>query len=69
MYEDAIQNDLNLEKRQGNWVQKYILDDDAQLFAVAQFSRYIEVEAFIHENFENTDRLADTIKQGAMTNE
>lgn len=50
MYEDAILNNVNLAERQGNWVQKYQSDEDAQLFAVAQFSRYIEVEKFIEEN-------------------
>lgn len=65
MYEDAIQNDVSLEERQGNWVQKFILDDDAQLFAVAQFSRYIEVEAFIKENFENSSRVTNAIDNGS----
>lgn len=65
MYEDAIQNDVSLEERQGNWVQKFILDDDAQLFAVAQFSRYIEVEAFIKENFENSSRVTNAIDKGS----
>lgn len=65
MYEDAIQNDVSLEERQGNWVQKFILDDDAQLFAVAQFSRFIEVEAFIKENFENPSRVTNAIDKGS----
>jgi len=65
MYEDATQNDVSLQERQGNWVQKFILDDDAQLFAVAQFSRYIEVEAFIEENFENLQMETNVVDKGS----
>lgn len=57
MYEDAILNEIDLIERQGNWVQKYQSDEDAQLFAVAQFSRYIEVEKFIEENLKDTTKL------------
>lgn len=57
MYEDAILNHIDLVERQGNWVQKYQSDEDAQLFAVAQFSRYIEVEKFIEENLKDTAKV------------
>lgn len=50
MYEDAIRSDKPLRDRQGNWVQKYETDEEALLFASAQFSRFKEVEAFINEN-------------------
>lgn len=52
MYEDAILSDKPLRDRQGNWVQKYQSDDEARLFATAQFSRYQEAESFIKENFQ-----------------
>lgn len=57
MYEDAILNHIDLIERQGNWVQKYQSDEDAQLFAVAQFSRYPEVEKFIEENLKDTAKV------------
>lgn len=58
MYEDAILNNIDsIEERQGNWVQKYQSDEDAQLFAVAQFSRYIEVEKFVEENLKDTTKI------------
>jgi len=49
MYEDAIRNEIDLPYRQGNWVQKFQLDGDAQLFILSQLSRYQEVEQFIRE--------------------
>lgn len=66
MYEDAIHHQIKLMDRQGNWVQKYQADDDAQLFAVAQFSRYAEVEQFVTENFGNhiEKRLTSVIEEG-----
>ncbi len=51
MYEEAILSDVPIRGRQGNWVQKFEKDEDAQLFITAQFSRYQEVEEFIKENF------------------
>lgn len=54
MYEDAIRNDQkSLSERHGNWVHKYDTDEDALLFASAQFSRFQEVERFIQENMAN----------------
>lgn len=50
MYEDATRNQKPLRERYGNWVQKYQTEDDALLFATAQFSRYQEAEAFVTEN-------------------
>ncbi|MGB4661012.1 MAG: DUF4062 domain-containing protein [Mobilitalea sp.] len=61
MYEDAILHDMNLEERKGNWVQKFHNDEDALLFAVAQFLRYQEVEEFIKENFINPAKVLKTI--------
>lgn len=63
MYEEAIADQLPLNERQGNWVQKYQSDDDAFLFATSQFSRYQEVEEFVKENFRNTSRISEVIKR------
>ena len=62
IYEEAILSQKPLRERQGNWVQKFSSPDDAALFATAQFSRYQEVEAFIKENFSDSARIAQTVK-------
>ncbi|MEW6520843.1 MAG: DUF4062 domain-containing protein [Thermodesulfobacteriota bacterium] len=61
MYEEAILSQHPLRDRQGNWVQKFQADEDALLFATAQFSRYQEVEAFIRENFSDPSTVSDSI--------
>lgn len=53
MYEAAIRHDVQLVDRKGNWVQKYISSDDAQLYATAQFYRYQEVERFLEEHLND----------------
>lgn len=50
MYEEAIRHTEPMSERNGNWVQKFTTDEDALLFASAQFSRFQEVERFIKEN-------------------
>ncbi len=67
MYEDAIRNDIDLIERKGNWVQKFESDEDAQVFIVSQFSRYIEAEKFIEENFKDVNQLHSTIKKRGET--
>lgn len=57
MYEDVIQDQIPLKDRKGNWVQKYLSDDDVLLHAVSQFFRYQEVEDFIQRNIANYDHL------------
>ncbi len=64
MYEDAILSDKPLRDRQGNWVQKYRGEEEATLFATAQFFRYQEVEAFVKENFADAAKVAQTVKKG-----
>jgi hypothetical protein len=64
MYEEAILSQKPLRDRQGNWVQPFTSDEEALLFATAQFSRYQEVEAFIRENFEDTASITARIRQG-----
>ena len=53
MYEEAILNTRPLPERHGNWVQTFGSDEDALLFASAQFSRMQEVERFLDENFKD----------------
>ncbi|ABQ27093.1 DUF4062 domain-containing protein [Geotalea uraniireducens] len=63
MYEEAILSEKLLRDRHGNWVQKFSTDDDAALFATAQFSRYQEVEAFVQENFNDKDHISLSLKE------
>ena len=58
-YEEAVCDQMPLRDRQGNWVQKFQSDEDAFLFATAQFSRYQEVEAFVEENFAHPERIRE----------
>lgn len=51
LYEDAICDEIPLEEREGNWVQKFKSTEDGSRFIVAQFFRYHEVEKFLEENF------------------
>ncbi|OGI01238.1 MAG: hypothetical protein A2X42_06375 [Candidatus Margulisbacteria bacterium GWF2_38_17] len=64
MYEESILAEIpNYEDRHGNWVQKYRKDEDALLYAVAQFSRYQEAERFIEENFSQPDKVLNSIER------
>ncbi len=51
MYEDATLETIALEERRGNWVQKYGVEQDAEIFVHAQFSRYQEAEQSVREWF------------------
>ncbi|WP_118184610.1 DUF4062 domain-containing protein [Paraburkholderia phosphatilytica] len=62
MYEDATMEQLPLDERQGNWVQKFDRDEDANLFVVAQFSRYQDVERRLHEAFANSSQMESRIR-------
>lgn len=65
MYEAAIRHDINIKDRKGNWVQKFVTGDDAQLFASAQFYRYQEVERFIEEHLKDAKAVGkQIIKEG-----
>lgn len=61
-YEEAVRQREPLRDRKGNWVQKFQSDEDAFLFAMAQFSRYQEVEAFIRENLSDPSKIGSLIK-------
>ncbi len=65
MYEAAIRHDVQFADREGNWVQKFVTADDAQLYASAQFYRYQEVERFLEEHFKNKTAVAQrVVKEG-----
>lgn len=61
LYEDVTLEGLPLKERQGNWVQKFETDDDANLFVLAQFSKYLDVEAILTENLEDIKQIAQVI--------
>ena len=67
MYEEAIRSDIALQERQGNWVQKFTNNEEAALFASAQFFRYQEVEQFLHENLADTAGIEHRVKKGAKS--
>jgi hypothetical protein len=69
MYDEAIRDELPLDQRAGNWVQKYQNPETAMLFASSQFFRYKEVEVFIEENLKNTNAIAQRVKKGAQEDE
>lgn len=65
LYEEATidhesPNTVPLAERRGNWVQKFHSNNDASIFVSAQFFRYLEVEAFIRETFQNRAQLPNT---------
>ncbi|SES67281.1 DUF4062 domain-containing protein [Thorsellia anophelis] len=61
LYEDATMEQLPLDDRQGNWVQKFDRDDDANLFVVAQFSRYQDLEQRLTEHFQNVSQVSASV--------
>lgn len=61
MYEAAIRHDVQFAERDGNWVQKFVTAEDAQLYASAQFYRYQEVERFLEEHFSNGTAVAQRV--------
>ena len=64
MYDAAIRRDLKTyQDRTGNWVQKFSSNDDAKLFATAQFGRYGDVENFIRNHFSNADAIRREVER------
>lgn len=62
MYEEAARMDTeDVKQRKGNWVQEYRTDEDASLFAQAQFHRIHEVQSFIEEQFANKGAIKDVL--------
>ncbi len=67
MYDAAIRRDLKTyQDRTGNWVQKFVSDNDAKLFATAQFGRYQEVKDFIDTNFENIKAVTQHLTEDSQ---
>ncbi len=65
MYEMATRHDVEVYKdRAGNWVQTFGSPEDAQLFAVSQFRRFQEAEAFLKEKFEDVKAVRKVLKKG-----
>lgn len=64
MYEAAIRHDVQVKDRKGNWVQKFVTAEDAQLYASAQFYRYQEVEGFLKEHLKNLAETAQLVAPG-----
>ncbi|MFZ4506606.1 MAG: DUF4062 domain-containing protein [Fimbriimonas sp.] len=70
MYEAAIRADVEpLEERTGNWVQKYRDEEDALLFASAQFSRYDEVRRFLEDNLRDPESIRQRVAELGKKNE
>ena len=63
MYDAAVRHDIHIKARTGNWVQTYVSNEDAQLFASAQFFRYQEVEDFVERHLENQNAVKQRIKE------
>ena len=54
MYDLATRHDVKVYRdKKGNWVQKFGSTDEASLYAVSQFRRYQEAEAFVDDTFGN----------------
>lgn len=64
MYEAAIRHDVQVPDRKGNWVQKYVSEDDALLYASAQFYRYQEAEGFLAEHLSDPKAVKRRLKKG-----
>ncbi|MCP5535436.1 MAG: DUF4062 domain-containing protein [Akkermansiaceae bacterium] len=64
MYDLATRQDVEVYRdRTGNWVQKFGSIDEASLFAVSQFRRYQEAEAFISDNFGDSGAVKKVTKK------
>ncbi len=65
LFELAMRYDVaNVADRQGNWVQPFGPDDDARLFATAQFRRYRELADKHLPKLSNHEALAEKMKGG-----
>lgn len=66
MYDAAIRRDLKTyQDCTGNWVQKFSSNEDAKLFATAQFGRYGEVEEFIRNHFTDAAAIRREVERRA----
>jgi uncharacterized protein DUF4062 len=63
LYEAAMRHDEpKVANRQGNWVQPYGPDDDARLFATAQFRRYRELAERHLPRLKDTEAIRASLK-------
>ena len=63
MYEAAIRHEVQMPERKGNWVQKFVHQDDALLYASSQFFRYQEAERFVAEHLSDPDAVARKLNE------
>ena len=65
LYELAMRHDiLEVKNRRGNWVQTYGPEEDARLFATAQFRRYRELEQKYLPRISDTSAIRAKGKKG-----
>jgi len=65
LYEKAMSLDTaNVKKRKANWVQGYGVDDDARIFATAQFRRHRDLADKYLPRLRNTDAIRGRLKGG-----
>lgn len=63
LYEVAMRHEVpNVAARRGNWVQPYGPDDDARLFATAQFRRYRELAERHLPKLKDADTIRTRLK-------
>jgi hypothetical protein len=66
LFESAMQLDVaNVADRRGNWVQPYGPEDDARLFAMAQFRRYRELADKHLPKLKDHSAIAARLKGGS----
>jgi len=64
MYDLATRQDVEVYRdRTGNWVQKFGSEEEANLFAVSQFRRYQEAEAFVDETFGDPEAIKKALEE------
>lgn len=64
MYDLATRQDVEVYRdRKGNWVQKFGSTDEASLYAVSQFRRYQEAEAFVDDTFGSPATIKKFVKK------
>ena len=64
MYDLASRHDVKpYRDKTGNWVQKFSSPEEAQLFAVSQFRRFQEAEAFIQDKFEKPEAVKRAVDE------
>lgn len=65
LFETAMRHDIaEVAQRQGNWVQPFGPEDDARLFATAQFRRYRELADKHLPKLRNHAEMAERLKGG-----